>query len=174
MTDQEFRAVFEQHKDAVYHFAWRMTNSPPAAEDIAQDVFLSLWRGEAKLDPLRGSWRSLLLGMARNAAWKRWRRDQKWAPLEEDILPVVPLPAEEFDVQSAVSQAVQALPPLQRESLILATYGELSLQEIGEATGAEIGTVKARLHRARENLKRLLAAYKPGQVSTRREYGTAR
>jgi len=40
MTDAEFESIFREHKDAVYRFAWRMTGSPEAAEDIAQDVFV--------------------------------------------------------------------------------------------------------------------------------------
>jgi DNA-directed RNA polymerase specialized sigma24 family protein len=47
MIDSELRRAFEEHKDAIYRFTWRMTNSPAAAEDIAQDVFLprqqNLW-----------------------------------------------------------------------------------------------------------------------------------
>ena len=175
MTDAEFEAVFQEHKNAVYQFAWRMTNSGATAEDIAQEVFLSLWRGEAELDAARGSWRALLLGIARNIAWKRWRRDRKWSQLEDDAaVCAAPMPVETLALQDSVEHAVQALPPLQREALILATYSELSLQEIADATGAEIGTVKARLHRARENLKRMLSAYKPGSAEARRRYGTAR
>jgi RNA polymerase sigma factor (sigma-70 family) len=63
---------------------------------------------------------------------------------------------------------------LQREALILATYEELSLQEIAQALAVEVGTVKARLHRARENLKRMLAPYRPGNARSAKEYGTAR
>lgn len=174
MTDEEFRAVFEQHQNAVYQFAWRMTNSPAAAEDIAQEVFLSVWRGDAEMDRSRGSWRSLLFGMARNMAWKRWRREQKWASLEEDAAREVGLRVESLGVQEAVGEAMQALPPLQREALILATYSELTLEEIADAAGVEIGTIKSRLHRARENLKHMLAAYRPREVEGRRGYGTAR
>jgi RNA polymerase sigma factor (sigma-70 family) len=52
---------------------------------------------------------------------------------------------------------VAALPPLQRDALILSEYEDMSLEEIAQATGAEIAAVKSRLHRARENLRRLLA-----------------
>jgi DNA-directed RNA polymerase specialized sigma24 family protein len=62
---------------------------------------------------------------------------------------------------------------LQREALILATYEGFSLQEMAEILVVEVGTVKARLHRARENLKRLLASERPGNVGSVREYGTA-
>ena len=174
MTDDEFRSIFQAHKTAVYQFAWRLTNSVATAEDIAQEVFLNVWRGDAVLNASRGSWRSLLLGMVRNAAWNRWRRDRKWSPLDEHAAVMAPLRVESMDLQQAISQAMQVLTPLQREALLLATYSELSLDEIAEATGAEVGTVKARLHRARENLKRLLAAYKPGSADARRECGTAR
>ena len=44
MTEAEFQDAFHRYKDAVYRFAWRMTNSPVAAEDIAQEVFLILLR----------------------------------------------------------------------------------------------------------------------------------
>src|SRR5439155_23737632 len=56
-----------------------------------------------------------------------------------------------------VGRAVSALPPIQREALILFEYEELSLEEIATVTGIEVGAVKARLHRAREALRRRLA-----------------
>ena len=56
------------------------------------------------------------------------------------------------------------LPPLQREALILAEYEDLSLKEIAGTVEVEIGTVKARLHRASENLRRVLAPLSPNGV----------
>jgi RNA polymerase sigma-70 factor (ECF subfamily) len=173
MTGDEFEAIFAEHKNAVYQFAWRMTNSSSSAEDITQDVFLALFRGEAELDGARGSMRALLLGMARHMAWKRWRRDQRWSSLEEEPLPSIS-PVMHIETGQAVSAAVAALPPLQREALILATYEEFSLQEIAETLGVEVGTVKARLHRARENLKRVLAPHRSGSMRGVTEYGTAK
>jgi RNA polymerase sigma-70 factor (ECF subfamily) len=172
MNSAEFEAIFEEHKNAVYQFAWRMTNSAASAEDIAQDVFLALFRGQAELDRSRGSIRALLLGMARHLVWKRWRHDRHWSSLEDESLPTSPV-VEHLAAEQAVSAAVAALPPLQREALILATYEGLTLQEIAETLGVEVGTVKARLHRARGNLKRLLAPHKPGTMRTVTEYGTA-
>jgi RNA polymerase sigma-70 factor, ECF subfamily len=174
MTDDEFGALFEHHKNAVYQFAWRMTNSPAVAEDITQDTFLTLWRGDAELDRSRGSARALLLGIARHLAWKRWRRDQRWSSLDDETFVAESLREEFSGLEEAVSAAVAALPPLQREALILATYEGLSLQELADALAVEVGTVKARLHRARENLKRLLAPYRPGTVGSAKEYGTAK
>jgi RNA polymerase sigma-70 factor (ECF subfamily) len=56
-----------------------------------------------------------------------------------------------------VARAVVALPPFQREALILFEYEELSLEEIAAVAGIETSAVKARLHRARETLRRQLA-----------------
>jgi RNA polymerase sigma-70 factor, ECF subfamily len=156
MTDAEFRAVFEQNKDAVYRFAWRMCGSPAVAEDIAQDVFLTLLRQPGRFDPARGALRSFLLAVARNLALKRWRDEHRWDELEDEFAtPAIDLESQE--TADAVSAAVASLPPLQREVLILAQYEELSLEEIARAVDAEVGTIKSRLHRARENLRRMLA-----------------
>jgi RNA polymerase sigma-70 factor (ECF subfamily) len=174
MTDQEFGAIFQEHRDAVYQFAWRMTNSAALAEDIAQDVFLALLRGEAEFKPARGSLRALLLGVARHLAWKRWRQDQRWSSVDEEEFVATPLALESVGMQHAVAAAVATLPPLQREALVLATYEELSLQEIADALAVEVGTIKARLHRARENLKRMLAPYRSRDVRSTREYGTTK
>jgi RNA polymerase sigma factor (sigma-70 family) len=78
MTDAELREAFSQHKDAVYRFAWRMTRSPAAAEDIAQEVFLSLLGKPDRFDPGRGALRPFLLGVTRNLSLKRWLEENRW------------------------------------------------------------------------------------------------
>lgn len=159
MTDTELRQAFDQHKDAVYRFAWRMTASPDAAEDIAQEVFLALVRKPDAYDRRRGPLRAFLLGAARNQARKRFRDEQRWDDLGERDFEVAPVDLGSYEVGEAVAAAVRALPPLQREVLILAEYEDLSLEELARAVEAEIGAVKARLHRARENLRKVLRPY---------------
>jgi RNA polymerase sigma-70 factor (ECF subfamily) len=179
MTDAEFRIAFEQNKDAVYRFAWRMCGSAAVAEDIAQEVFLTLLRQPGRFDASRGALRSFLLAVARNLALKRWRDDSRWAELGVELgdaladqfaTPAVDL--ESLETADAVGAAVASLPPLQREVLILAQYEELSLEEIARAVDAEVGTVKSRLHRARENLKRMLAPLKSRNVGRSISHGT--
>jgi RNA polymerase sigma-70 factor (ECF subfamily) len=174
MTDEDFRTVFRHHKDAVYRFVWRWTGSPACAEDITQDVFLVLLRGSGSQGRSAQELRSFLLGIARNLVLKRWREEKRWTTLEEDCFLAEPLPIDQLQTSEAIASAIGSLPPLQREVLILSTYEGLSLQELMTVTGAELSTVKARLHRARENLKRMLAPWKP--VHCRRSsnpYGTA-
>jgi len=172
MTDTEFEAVFREHKDAVYRFAWRMTNSPEAAEDIAQDVFVSLLRRPGSFDPVRGSLRSFLLGMARNLALKRWRSESRWDELDDEQFEAEPVNPACGEIAELVGLAVRSLSPLQREVLILSEYEEFSLEEIARIVESEIGTVKSRLYRARENLRRMLAPLKPGNSVRITSHGT--
>ena len=58
MTDAEFQTAFDEHKDAVYRFAWRMCASPAAAEDITQNVFVGLLSSPGRFDPARGTLRA--------------------------------------------------------------------------------------------------------------------
>jgi len=142
-----------------------MTNSMSTAEDIAQDVFLSILRHPDRFDSSRGGLRPFLLGIARNLVLKRWREKNRWEELDEERFVASPVNIERSETAQIVSDAVRALPSLQREVLILAEYEELSLEEIARAVDAEVGTVKSRLHRARENLRRMLAPLKPGACS---------
>ena len=163
MTEAEFRSAFEQNKDAVYRFAWRMSGSAAAAEDIAQEAFFTLLRQPTKFDATRGSLRNFLLAVARNLALKRWREEHRWDELDDQpVMPVIEIESKE--TADAVGAAVASLPPLQREVLILAEYEDLSLEEIARTVDAEIGTVKSRLYRARENLRRALAPLRQGRA----------
>jgi RNA polymerase sigma-70 factor (ECF subfamily) len=157
MTDSEFREAYRQHKDVLYRFAWRMTGSAAAAEDLVQDCFLLFWRNAALFHHERGTLRSFLIGVTRNLALKRLRKERPFDELEEESAVCGQIDPAVRERGQMVEQAVAALPPLQRETLILAEYEELSLEEIASATGAELAAVKSRLHRARQNLKHLLA-----------------
>jgi RNA polymerase sigma factor (sigma-70 family) len=156
VTDAEFQAAFEQHKDLVHRFAWRMSG-PASAEDITQDVFVALLRHPDRFDPARGTLRAFLLGIARNLALKHWRSSHRFEPLDEEAMVAELVDLDRGDVGEMVGQAVRALGPLQREVVILAEYEGLTLAEIARAVDADVGTVKSRLHRARENLRRILA-----------------
>jgi RNA polymerase sigma-70 factor, ECF subfamily len=171
VTDPEFRDAFRLHKDVLYRFAYRMTGSRPLAEDVVQECYLALWRRPGAYDPQRGAVRAFLLGIARNLILKRWRdeRPQEALDAESFVCQPVDLPAGER--AACIAKAIGLLPPLQREALILAEYEEMPLEEIARATGAELAATKSRLHRARENLRRLLA---PLWEETRSTSGTKR
>lgn len=157
MNEDEFRAAFHQHKDTLYRFAWRMSGSAALAEDVTQDCFVELLRHPDRFDSGRGSLRPFLLGIARNRILEHWRKERRWDPLEEDTFAGAPIDPAWRETSEIVAAAVQQLPPLQREVLVMAEYEGCSLEEIARAVEPETGTVKSRLHRARENLRRMLA-----------------
>jgi RNA polymerase sigma-70 factor (ECF subfamily) len=155
VTNNDLETIFEANKDAVYGFAWRMTGSADIAEDIAQECFLQLLKTPGRYDDQRGPIRPWLLGVARNLISKRWRSEGRWSSLDEEIAVVDP-PSVDCGVEIRVGRAVQSLPPLQREVLILVEYEGMTLDEAATAVATDVGALKARLHRARNNLRRML------------------
>ena len=157
MTDRDFRNAFHAHKDVLYRFVCRMTGSSNGAEDVVQECFLALWRKPGAYDPHRGPLRAFLLGIARNLVLKRWRDDHPHDSIDEDSSFCEPVDVLDQERAETVKRAVQMLPPLQREAIILAEYEELTLEEIALVTESAVSSVKSRLHRARANLRRTLA-----------------
>jgi RNA polymerase sigma-70 factor (ECF subfamily) len=157
MTAPEFQAAYHGHKDVIFRFAFRMTASAAAAEDITQDSFMALWRNPGSFDPGRGTLRAFLLGVARNLALRKWRAERPHETLDDELSICEPLDMVGKERAAAVARAVAMLPPLQREAVILAEYEEMPLEQIARVTGSELAAVKSRLHRGRQNLRALLA-----------------
>ena len=117
---------------------------------------MALWKKLGAFDPARGAMRSYLLGIARNQVLKQWRQQSRYEQEEAELV-VAPVDIVGLEHSEAIAAAVQALPALQREAVVLAEYEELSLDEIASVTGADIAAIKSRLHRARQNLRKTLA-----------------
>jgi RNA polymerase sigma-70 factor (ECF subfamily) len=155
-----FMALYQRYRTPVYRFAWRLTRSVETAEDVTQECFIALLSG-ARFNARQGTLRGYLFGVARHIAFRRMRIDGRESS-EPDDAPEAASPGCALDGllreerAQAVADAVSLLPPLQREALILFEYEEFSLEEIAQAAAIEIGAVKARLHRARETLRRRL------------------
>jgi RNA polymerase sigma-70 factor (ECF subfamily) len=165
--ETSFLALYRRHRTPLFRFAWRLTGSTATAEDVTQECFLALLKGAA-YHSAEGSIRGYLFGITRNLAFQRARLSQR--ETGEEDRETAPEQLEELlaaERSGAVARAVGGLPPLQREALILFEYEELSLEEIAEATGVEVGAVKARLHRARERLRQRLSPLIPERAGRR-------
>jgi RNA polymerase sigma-70 factor, ECF subfamily len=166
-----FLLVYERHRTPVFRFACRLLGSKALAEDVTQECFLSLMRKPQLFDPQRASLRSYLCGAARYIALRQLRLLAREAgeelPEELRTSPGGEEPLRRLldaEAAEAVRRAIAALPPLQREALLLFEYEGMSLGAIADATEVEVGVVKSRLHRGRENLRRLLAPWRAGNV----------
>jgi RNA polymerase sigma-70 factor, ECF subfamily len=163
---EAFRELFETHHVAMFRLAYRLTSAVDAAEDITQECFLRLLRNPG-FDHERGSLRQYLYGMVWNLVRQRWHasgREVAWdeeaenerSPAGASVLDAMA----SAEISEVVQVALAALPLLQREVIVLFEFEELSLEETAAVVGADVGTVKSRLHRARERLRRSLAPYR--------------
>jgi RNA polymerase sigma-70 factor, ECF subfamily len=166
--ETSFAVIYERHRDLVFRFAYRLSQSREMAEEITHDCFLSLIKEPQrfKAQEQRASLRTYLCAAARNLAFKRLRRAGAETAIDDFSEELTAAESQgplrlllDAEVSEAVCKAIGELPPLQREAVILFEYEELSLAEIAEVAGADVGTVKSRLHRARARLRAALAPY---------------
>jgi len=161
-----FLELYDRHRQPIFRFAFRLLGEVDIAEDITHDCFLSLIRKPENFRPGRASLRTYLFAAARNLALKHFRSTGRETGLdevtEEPQLPSRQGPLRKLldeELATEVRRAVGSLPPLQREAVILFEYEGLSLNDVAEITGADVGAVKGRLYRARERLKTILRPY---------------
>jgi RNA polymerase sigma-70 factor (ECF subfamily) len=161
-----FQILYERYRDPIFRFAYRMLGSVEAAEDVVHDCFLGLIKDPGRFDSTKASLRTYLYAAARNQAAKRYLNSSRESGIEE--LPREPQMAAHLEpirqvldneLAGEVQRAIESLPPLQREALVLFEYEDLSLAEIGAIVGADSNTVKARLFRARDKLRASLGRY---------------
>ena len=161
-----FLQIYERHRGSVFRFAYRLSGSVQAAEDITHDCFLSLIRKPGNFVAGRASLRTYLLSAARNLWLKQLRTQGRELALddfdEEHFVEVSRQPLRrvlDAELSLKVRDAVSSLPPLQREALVLFEYEGLALNEIASLVGTDVGAVKSRLYRARETLRSTLQPY---------------
>lgn len=176
--EDAFRAVYQQFQGPVYRFALHMAGSTAVAEDVTQEVFMTLIEKRSRFDADRGTLRSYLLGMARNLLLRRFERDHKFVALPDYESPsngatpaqhngnraaasVPPLDLVRNENIERVRQAVLSLPTEYRETVVLCELQEFSYEQAAEVLGCPVGTIRSRLHRARtilaEKLRELAA-----------------
>lgn len=158
--------LYQRHGAAVWGLARRVTNDPPAAEEVTQTVFLQLWSHPERYDPARGAVRSWLLAQAHGRAVDHVRSEtaRRRRQTRDAQLSAVPPSAEvEVAVHAAaladhVRRAVDALPAGEREAILLAYFGGHSYRETAQLLDQPEGTVKSRIRSALHNLRRTLTA----------------
>ncbi len=179
-----FAELVRRYQSKVYNLALRYTNDSETAMDIAQDAFVRAWqmlpkfRGESNFytwlyritmnlcidrhrralvrgEPQKVSLEDLVIERQRFEDSEEeadlWWEEAETGEPEAEVL--------RQEMREKVWEAVQKLPPLLRQVILLREYEGLSLHEIAKITGSNVGTVKSRLYQARQHLKKLLAPY---------------
>ena len=160
-------ALYDRYGTACYSLAKRIVVDTQLAQDVVQEVFLTLWRNAGRFDGERGSLSTYLLSIthhkAVDAVRKEERQRSRRAPAE-----VLELTDSGQDIdeeawtslrRSKVRSALAGLPDQQRETLLLAYFGGYTQQEIARLTDTPLGTVKTRTLAALRKLKTGLAGY---------------
>jgi len=159
--ERAFTELYRRHQAPLYRFALRMSGNVWAAEEIVQDVFMTLIREPKKFDPERGALRSFLYGITRNRVMKhleRAPRELLHEELDEDTVGQRGLgfealtPAEWAEVherREQVRAAVLKLPVEFREAVVLCGLEELSYEDAARLLDCPVGTIRSRLHRGR-------------------------
>lgn len=157
-----FEVVMERHADAVYALIYRMCGRAALADDVAQEIFLTLWRRAASYDRSRGGVRSWALGVAHNGTIDVLRRDSihrkrraSDEALEETLVAVEATERQAMQrVESgAVRGALNTLPGEQRRVIDLAYFGGFTQNEIADMLELPLGTVKGRMRLGLERLR---------------------
>ena len=163
-----FEALVITHQHRVFGVALRMLGNRAEAEDIAQETFLRAhralgeFRGEARLSTWLYAIASRLCLNRLASAPRRLERGDDAALLR---LPAPVADAatalERGELEAALRQAIAELPDERRIVVVLRDLEGLAYDEIAEALGLELGTVRSRLHRARLDLKAKLERFLP-------------
>lgn len=164
--------LYARFRRPAFALARRVLADDTLAEDVLQDVFLTVWKDPFAFDSARGAFGSWLLAMVHHKAVDAVRREEshrrRQTRAEDDLRLTEPIAERDVEdeawnrvVSDRVRAALQTLPAPQREALTLAYYGGYTQREVAALTDTPLGTVKTRMlagmRRLKENLGEVVA-----------------
>ncbi len=166
-----FEQLIERHQTLVAGTVARMLGSNSDVEDIAQQVFIRVWKSAGRY-VARAKFTTWLLKITRNLVFNEMRRAKRHPHLPVQIDPEaeeMPLKDEatatpdatllQVELQAEIEKAIMLLPDTQRMALVLRRYEELSYEEIADVLDLSVPAVKSLLFRARTELRERLTDY---------------
>jgi RNA polymerase sigma-70 factor, ECF subfamily len=181
---RSMRSLYTRHSVAVFRFVMRLTKDRSLSEDVVSDVFLDVWRTAGSFQA-RSTVSTWLLGIARNKISSKFRRrsetqlDEQFAEAIEDTADDPEQTLAKTARNALLHRCITKLSPAHREIIDLVYYHEKSVQEVAQITGIPTGTVKTRMHHARNRLATLLKELETTRrgvdytLSTRRKTASA-
>lgn len=166
-----FRQLVERYQHAVIGTVAKMLGNASESEDIAQQVFLRIWKNAKRYRP-DAKFTTYLFTITRNLVFNETRRKSRKKEISSDereensnltfeASPDRQPDAEllQAELQRAVDNAIASLPEVQRMAVVLRRFEQLSYEEIGDVLHLSVSAVKSLLFRARTNLREALAGY---------------
>ena len=166
-----FEQLVERHQALVAGTVARMLGSNSDVEDIAQQVFIRVWKSAGRY-VAQAKFTTWLLKITRNLVFNELRRTKRQAhialqteasaeelPIKDETSSPPDASLLEIELQQTIENAIMELPETQRMALILRRYEELSYEEIGEILDLSVPAIKSLLFRARTELRARLMKY---------------
>ena len=153
-NEEAFLALYQRRHGTVFRFALHMSGSREVAEEVVQEVFLTLLADGMGYRAERGSVEAFLMGIARNQVRRQLRDARRPDVVESRTTPEHPIESmcrsSELD---ALRKAILTLPESYRAVTVLCELEELSYADAAQRLDCAVGTVRSRLHRARAILE---------------------
>ena len=159
-------ALYDRYGRAAFSLARRILTEETLAQDVVQEVFLSLWRDARRFDAGRGTVATYLLSMTHHRAvdvvrreenLRRWRTSDEGLELAPDPKARVEDEVEASERRTEVRAALKDLPEPQRQALLLAYFGGYTQREVAALVGVPLGTVKTRMAAGMRKMKEALS-----------------
>lgn len=164
--DAAMRPLVEKWQGPLINFFYRSLRSVEASEDLAQVVFVRIYRAAPTYEP-KAKFSTFLFHIARRILINEFRRQSRkpLEPMDPADLQGATTPGREkldlMEIEEAFAQALETLPENHRTAILLFKQQEMSYEQIAEAMDASVMAVKSWIHRARQKLKEELADFYP-------------
>jgi RNA polymerase sigma-70 factor, ECF subfamily len=165
---EAWESLFRRYRLPLYVYVFELVHDEQTSLDLVQETFISAFRHIATLreDGKFGSW---LFGIAHQKCIQQWRKRDREAELREELMATPEIGGDDDPLDLLIREEQEAnvmkllaeLPLPQRSVLMLRFVEGFSLEEIARITGAQLGTVKSRLHYAKGVFRELLEKQSP-------------
>jgi RNA polymerase sigma-70 factor (ECF subfamily) len=162
---EAFRLLVEMHQARVIGTISKMLGSDAESEDLAQQVFIRVWKSAPRYQPT-AKFTTWLFRITRNLVFNEIRRKRHFADQSEVIAEPIERAEKEPDrvllegeLQNAIQEAINQLPESQRMAIILRRFEEMPYEEIAKVMSTSVPAVKSILFRARAELRERLEKY---------------
>jgi RNA polymerase sigma-70 factor (ECF subfamily) len=156
--------LFERYQSPLFNFYLRLTGDRSVSEDLVQEVFLRILKYRHSYQP-ETPFRAWIYQIARNARVDHFRKNRPETSLEPEMSPAV-IPndvAQEEQEAALLRRALLELSEEKREVLVLSRFQDLKYEQIANIMDCEVNTVKVRVHRALQDLRRIYEALQRGR-----------
>ena len=154
----DFRVIVDRHQLPIFRFALGLLGNREEAEDVTQEVLLAVFANLSGYDSSRAAFATWLFTIARNRCINLLKRTRPIALNDPDSIAdsMSADPVVRQELSRQLDRALAELPVEQRSAFVLAEIEELPYAEIARIERTSLGTVKSRIHRARQRLHSLL------------------